>query len=105
MYGYPGLQLVGPDGKALPTTVRRNTAVKPKLLRVKPGMTVWAQMQWTVVPADDEAANHCAPDPVALRVIPPDETTQLTMAFRRGAVCQHGSISVDAFGTQRPADG
>jgi hypothetical protein len=103
--GYPGLQLVDTQGSARPTTVRRDTAVTPKLLVVKPGRTVWALLHWTVVPADDEAAGHCAPDPAALRVIPPDETTQLTMAFRLGAVCQHGEIFVDPFGVQRPAGG
>jgi Protein of unknown function (DUF4232) len=103
--GYPGLQLADEQGRALPTTVRRDAAVAPKLLVVKPDRTVWALLHWTVVPADDEVATHCAPDPAALRVIPPDETTRLTMAFHPGAVCQHGQIAVDPFGIQRPADG
>jgi hypothetical protein len=38
-------------------------------------------------------------------VIPPDETTQLTMPFNRGAICQHGTIMVGPFGYDRPADG
>jgi hypothetical protein len=105
VYGYPGLQLVDAHGSAMPTTARRDDAVAPKLLEVKPGQTVWALLHWTVIPADDEAATHCAPDPTSLRVIPPDETTQLTMTFDYGAVCQHGDIMVDPFGLDRPTDG
>ncbi len=48
-------------------------------LMVRPGQTVWALLHWTVVEADEEEwANDCAPDPAALLVIPPDETTQLS---------------------------
>jgi len=43
------------------------------------GQTVWSRLHWAAVPADDEAANNCAPDPTLLRVIPPDETTQLSV--------------------------
>jgi Protein of unknown function (DUF4232) len=101
IYGYPGLQLVDAHGTALPTRVQRDTAVTPRQLLVKPRQTVWALLHWTVVPADDEATNHCAPDPASLRVIPPDETTQLTVAFDYGAVCQHGELIVDPFSRDR----
>jgi Protein of unknown function (DUF4232) len=103
--GYPGLQFLAADGTALRTTTRRNTAVAPKLLVVKPGQTVWAVLQWTVVPFSDEEATHCAPDPSRLRVIPPDETAPLTMTFEYGAVCMHHTIITDPFGVQRPVDG
>jgi len=96
---------VDAHGGVKPTTVRREPAPGPTRLVVAPGQTVWAQLHWTVVPADDEAANHCAPDPAVLRVIPPDETSQLSMAFDDGAVCQHGEVSVTAFGSTRPVDG
>src|SRR6266542_2592475 len=101
VYGYPGLQLVDAHGSALPTRVQRDTAVAPRQLLVKPRQTVWALLHWTVVPADDEVTNHCAPDPASLRVIPPDETTQLTVAFDYGAVCQHGELIVDPFSRDR----
>jgi hypothetical protein len=105
IYGYPGLQLVDAYGSAMPTTARRDEAVAPTLLMVKPAQTVWAVLHWTVVPAEDETANHCAPGPTSLRVIPPDETTQLTMTFDYGPICQHGTIMVSPFGHDRPADG
>jgi Protein of unknown function (DUF4232) len=105
VYGYPGLQLVGPSGAALPTTAQRDTAQSPALLTVQPGQTVWATLHWTVVPADDEASGMCAPNPTGLRVIPPDETTQLSMAFDYGPVCQHGTINVGSFRTERPPNG
>jgi Protein of unknown function (DUF4232) len=98
LYGYPGLQLVDANGAARPTTVVRDRSVAPRSVVVKPGQTAWALLRWTVIPADDEAADHCAPDPASLRVIPPDETTRLTTEFDYGAVCQHGRVVVDPFG-------
>ncbi len=105
VYGYPGLQLVASSGAALPTTAQRDSAPPPALLTVQPGQTVWTTLHWTVVPADDEASSMCAPNPTVLRVIPPDETTQLSMAFDYGPVCQHGTITVGSFRTERPPDG
>lgn len=102
VYGYPGLQLVDAHGTPLRTTVRRDSPPGPRLLTVQPGRTVWTELHWTVVAADDEAATHCAPDPTVLRVIPPDETTQLSMPFAYGPVCQHGDVSVQPFGPDRP---
>jgi hypothetical protein len=46
-----------------------------------------------------------AHDPAALRVIPPDETTQLSMAFGAGQLCQHGDITVGAFSHDLLVDG
>lgn len=105
VYGYPGLQLVGPSGAALPTRAQRDAAQSATTLTVQPGQTVWATLHWTVVPADDEASTMCAPDPTGLRVIPPDETAQLSMAFGYGPVCQHGTITVGSFRTERPPNG
>ena len=105
IYGYPGLQLVDAYGRARQTRTHWDQSTGPIRLVVRPGQTVWALLHWTVVQADDEAANDCAPDPAALRVIPPDETTQLNMAFRAGQLCQHGNITVGAFGRDRLADG
>ncbi len=105
IYGYPGLELVDSHGGTMRTDVRRDTTVAPALVTLVPGRTAWAQLHWGAVPADDEAATNCAPDPAELRVIPPDETTQLTMSFGYGPVCQHGQISVSAFALNRPGGG
>ena len=105
IYGYPGLQLVDAYGQNRQTRTYWDRSTRPTRLVVKPGQTVWALLHWTVVQAEDEAADDCAPDPAALRVIPPDETTQLNMAFGAGQLCQHGNITVGAFGRDRPADG
>ena len=105
IYGYPGLQLVDAHGQARQTSAHWDRSTVPTRLVVRPRQTVWALLHWTVIPADDENANNCAPDTAALRVIPPDETTQLSMAFSPGQLCQHGQITVSAFGRDRPADG
>ncbi len=106
IYGYPGLQLVDAYGRNRQTRAHWDWSTGPTRLVVKPGQTVWALLHWTVVQADeDEAANDCAPDPAVLRVIPPDETTQLSMAFGAGQLCQHGDITVTTFGRDRLADG
>ncbi len=102
--GFPVLQLLAPDGTALPTTVLQDgPAATP--IAVGPGQTVWAALRWSVVESDDEAANHCAPNPGWLQVTPPDESTALRAAFTGTVVCQHGRISVGAYLPDRPADG
>ena len=106
IHGYPGLQLVDAYGRNRQTRTSWIRSTGPTRLVVRPGQTVWALLHWTVVEADEEEwANDCAPDPAGLRVIPPDETTQLSMAFDAGRLCQHGEISVGAFGRGRPVDG
>ena len=104
IYGYPGLQLVDAYRQDRQTTARWDST-EATLLVVRPRQTVWALLHWTVVPADDEVATDCAPDTAGLRVIPPDETTPLNMGFDPGPLCQHGLITVSAFGRDRPADG
>ncbi len=102
IYGYPGLQLLDAYGRNRPTRTHWDQSTRPTRLVVRPGQTVWALLHWTVVQAEDEAANDCAPDPAVLRVIPPDESTQLSMAFGAGRLCQHGDISVGAFRREHP---
>ncbi|MDT4986575.1 MAG: hypothetical protein QOI74_669 [Micromonosporaceae bacterium] len=104
VFGFPGLQLMAADGQTLRTNVIRNGAA-PTLLMVRPGQTVWSLLQWTVIPADDEVADNCGPNPVSLRVIPPDETTQLSMPFTPGQLCQHGQIFAGAFTATRAPNG
>jgi hypothetical protein len=103
VYGYPGLQLVDAYGRNRQTRTHWDPSTRPTRQVVRPGQTVWALLHWTVVQADEEeAATDCAPHPAALRVIPPDETTQLSMAFDAGQLCQHGDITVGAFGRDHP---
>ena len=106
IYGYPGLQLVDAYGRNRQTRAHWDQSTGPTRLVVRPGQTVWALLHWTAVEANEqEWANDCAPVPAALRVIPPDETTQLSMAFDAERLCQHGDISVGAFRRGRPVDG
>ena len=49
-------------------------------------------LHWTVVQAADETATPCEPVAASVRVTPPDETTQLVLAWAYGPVCQHGRI-------------
>ncbi len=100
--GYPGLQLLDSNGAALPTDISHEATGTPPLVVLAPGHAAWTQLHWTVIPADDEAASHCAPDPTAARITPPGQTSSLTVAFGFGAVCQHGSLGVRPFGPEHP---
>lgn len=98
VYGFPGLQLVGADGDPLPTDVARTTTREPHAVLLAPGESATATLHWGVVPTGDEPATEpCQPDPERLRVIPPDETDNLGLAWPFGPVCGGGHITVTAF--------
>jgi hypothetical protein len=96
LYGYGGLQLIGPDGRPLPTDLKRTPNPGPTLLRLNPGDTASANLHWTAVESDDEPV-PCQPTPDHIQVIPPDETDPLTVPWRMGPVCGHGSMDGSAY--------
>lgn len=93
VYGYPGLQLVDSHGAPLPTEAERTADPTPRTVRLAPGETASARLHWTVVPTGERS---CAPTPSGLRVIPPDETDQLSVDWN-GRICGDGHIDVSAF--------
>jgi len=97
IYGYSGLQLLGQDGAPLPTDVQREPDPAPMLVRVGPGETVHATVNWSYHEADDETAVPCEPTPAQVLVTPPDERDSLSTSWTMGPVCQHGAISITAF--------
>ncbi len=98
VYGYPGLQLIGSGGNALPTEVERTASRGPRTVLLGPDEASTALLHWGAVPTGDEpTTGPCRPDPQELRVIPPDETTALVLDWPFGPVCGGGHIAVTAF--------
>lgn len=102
-FGFVGLQLAGPTGTKLPTTVVRETTPGPQGVILRPGQSAWTRLHWGVVPGQGESTTGpCEPEPSRLLVIPPDERTQLSARWPAGSVCEHGKIFVTAL---RPGSG
>ena len=84
--GWPGLGLGNASEGFGANTTRTGTAAT---LLIAPGGHAWSQLHWTAIPAADETASPCEPNPTVLQVIPPDETTVLVASWSGGSVCQH----------------
>jgi hypothetical protein len=107
VYGYPGLQLVGADGKDRPTKVTRSKTKQARTVTLAPGATAWAGIGWVFTPHGDEQDSEplCGGPVAQLKVIPPDESTQLTVVEKIGTVCEHGNVYADPFQATRPSKG
>jgi hypothetical protein len=103
--GYPGLQLVGASGTSLPTTTVRGgplsfERITPVSLTVPAGGTVWFNVGYSDVPTGGESS---CPVAASLQVIPPNDTTHLTVTGLHAAVCNHGTLdSSPLFGPGSP---
>lgn len=98
LYGYGGLQLIGADGRPLPTDLKRDPNPGPTLIRLAPGKSASATLHWSAVPHGGESeTGQCQPTPVRVEVIPPDETDPLTATWDLGEVCGFGSIDGSAY--------
>ena len=105
VYGYPGLQLVTSTGTTIPTTVTRSTTLNgpPVLVPLAPGASAYVLMTWEGVPAPDEPQHgDCEPRPATIKVIPPDETTQISATWPTDPVCYHGHLTTGAFHPGKP---
>ena len=94
--GWPGLQLTGEDGGKIPTRVVRDHSVPSTQLTLSPGGHASARMHWTVVPGGGDPDDGRCPEPKAVRVIPPDQRTARTAAWKLGEVCGAGELDVRA---------
>lgn len=98
LYGFSGLQLIGQDGEELPTDAQWDLDPGPSTVTLRLGGIAAANMRWSVVPGEGDAQNGpCQPNPVALRLIPPDETTQFEIPWTYGPVCEGGRIHLSAY--------
>lgn len=98
VYGYGGMQLYRSNGKPVPTKMKRDPSVPPRLLTLAPGRTARSALSWTVVPTGDEpAAKACEPSGTTAHVTPPDETSHLSIPWRFGSVCDQGTIHQGAY--------
>jgi hypothetical protein len=96
--GFGGLGLVDASGRALPTKQVR-TGGSGALVTLRPGASVSAPLHWGAVPGTGDAqTGDCQPVPATLRVIPPDETDALTVAWAGGPVCSGGTIEEGPYG-------
>jgi hypothetical protein len=81
LYGYPGMQMYGASGAALPTTVIRGGAfefldVTPQTVTLAPGDRASFALGFTVIPTGDQTC----PESSSLLVTPPNDYTQLGIA-------------------------
>jgi hypothetical protein len=98
LYGYGGLQLLGADGKPLPTTALRDEPPTPTLVVLAPGGHAAKLLHWGVVPTGSEPADQpCEPTPATLSIIPPDETQPFTVGWNLGPVCAAGTVHGSAY--------
>lgn len=88
LYGYVGIGLLGKDG-AMPTNLIRDAGPQHHLT-VSPGESAATSLHWSAIPGRGEDSG--CPAPTGVQITPPDETTQLTTAWRRSPVCQHGEL-------------
>ncbi|HEU5030070.1 MAG TPA: DUF4232 domain-containing protein [Spirillospora sp.] len=88
--GWSGLGLANANG-ALPTrVVREGTA---RTITIPAGASAYEQLHWGVVPGDgDDQSGQCQPTARALHIIPPNQTTYLSVNWIGGPVCQQGQI-------------
>jgi hypothetical protein len=65
---------------------------------LQPGGSATSQLHWSAVPGPGDAqTGSCQPPATTLRVIPPDETDALSVAWDEGPVCSGGRIDQQAY--------
>ena len=97
IFGFPGLQLLDSSRQPLPTNVVRDQQQPPQAVQAAPGAPVFTTLHWGLVAGDGEPqTTQCEPAPAFVAVTPPDETTQLVIAWTYGPVCQKGRIDLPA---------
>jgi hypothetical protein len=87
--GWSGLGLVNANG-ALPTNVIREGSART--FTIPAGASAYEQLHWGVVPGNGEGGAQCEPTARALHIIPPNQTTHISVNWLGSPVCQHGQI-------------
>jgi hypothetical protein len=92
VHGFGGLGLAAADGSALPTNQIRSGG-PAATVPLAPGGAVRSALHWSTVNGPGEpSSGTCQPPAATLRVIPPDETDALSVAWTLGPVCSAGTI-------------
>jgi hypothetical protein len=98
LYGYGGLELVGPNGKPNPTDLTRTPNPGPSLVTLAPGQTAAKKLHWNVIPSGNEpTTGACQPASAGIRVIPPDDTQAFVVTYDFGSVCSGGHVEGSAY--------
>jgi hypothetical protein len=96
VHGFGGVGLAGALG-ALPAKQVRSGG-PPTTVRLAPGGTARSALHWGAINGPGDApTGDCQPAPITLRVIPPDETDPLSVAWTFGPVCEGGTIEQQAY--------
>jgi hypothetical protein len=95
MFGYIGMQLLGPGNSRIPTNVVRDPSDPKTLVTLPPGGgQAFTTIQWGVVPSGNEPQNGpCQPNPSNVPVYSPNGTGPLVQPWPNGPVCQQGQIT------------
>jgi hypothetical protein len=104
LFGYPGIQLLGPGGAAIATTTVRGgslsfTNFAPTDVSVAPGATVFFNLGYSDVPTGGESS---CPTATGLQAIAPNTTTGLRVSGQFD-VCNNATVTVSpVFGKGSP---
>jgi hypothetical protein len=91
--GYVGLQLLGPGGQTIPTTVVRDGPGTPATVVLAPGAQASGTIHWGAIAGGNEPLNApCEATPQQVQITPPNETQPLTTGWSFGPVCEQGKI-------------
>jgi hypothetical protein len=94
MFGFPGLQLLGPGNP--PTNVVRSN--KPKVLigLQANGGQAFTTLHWGAIPGTgDSQMGNCQPEPNQIKLTSPNAFGSLQQPWTYGPVCEKGTIDVD----------
>jgi uncharacterized protein DUF4232 len=95
MYGFPGLQLLGPGNP--PTNVVRNPVPKNLITLAANGGHAFTVLHWGTMPSSGDAnSGDCQPDPAQVKLTSPNASDSLTQPWTYGPVCAMGTIDVNA---------
>jgi hypothetical protein len=95
LFGYPGVELLGPDGAVIATNdvrggVESFTNFPAANVSVADGATAYFNIGYSDVVSGGESS---CPTSTAIQVIPPDTTTELKVAGRF-TVCNSGTVDI-----------
>lgn len=98
MFGYIGMQLLGPGNQQIPTNVVRDPSIAKTLVTLDPGGgQAFTTLQWGVIASGNEPQDEtgCQPDPSQVALTPPNEGDSLFQPWPNGPVCNGGRFTID----------
>jgi hypothetical protein len=93
MFGYIGLQLLGPGNTQVPTNVVRASGPKTLITLAPNGGQSYTTLHWGAVASGNEPDNGpCEPTAQQIQITTPNATQSLFQPWTFGVVCQQGQI-------------